>query len=290
VILDEAQEHSPTLGAALDATVVPTFTTRPHPQLIVAGTAGSPGWWADYYAAAAAGRHTLFEVGTWPDEADPADETVWQTHHPGLRAGLTTLDTLRQALAILGPDQFAREYGNRWDAARRTAGAFPIDAWDALPATPAPADDGTRVYALDITPTRDTASVVGVQGQHVHLLTQCHPAHLPAVLAQQQVRKVWALTGQRGTLDQLRVAGIRGDVLDVTDYRAGCQQLHDAIRDGTLTHAHNPQLREALAAATPRWHGDTWVLSARASGADITAAVAATLAWRVSRRVAPVLL
>ena len=48
---------------------------------------------------------------------------------------------------------------------------------------------------------------------------------------------------------------------------------------GRLHHAHQPELRQAWTLAGRSWHGDTWVLSARRSGGDITGAVAATLAW-----------
>jgi hypothetical protein len=48
-------------------------------------------------------------------------------------------------------------------------------------------------------------------------------------------------------------------------------------------HDHQSQLLDALGWAGRSWRGDSWVLSARASGGDITAAAAAVCAWWAGR-------
>lgn len=282
VVLDECQEHTWEVGRALDADVGPVFTTRPRRQLIYAGTASGPGWWRSKVDAARAGQHLLVEVGTWPDDADPADPAVWAAHHPGLRHGLTDPDHLRSQLEQLGPQTFAREYGNRWDDDATGDAPVPVTAWQAC--TTATAGEPAAV-AFDVTPDRSWCSIVGVTTtRSVRLLYQGPADTLP-----DQLRRhagdwpVHTTPYQAGTSSDLRVRDVPVTPLSHGDYQAACQVFHDAVVRGDVHHDHQPQMLEAFGWAGRSWRGDAWVLSARSSGGDITAAAAAVVAWWAGR-------
>ena len=282
VILDECQEHGWDIGRALDADVGPVFTTRPRRQLIYAGTASGPGWWRSKVDQARAGRHLLVEVGTWPDDADPADPATWHAHHPGLRAGLTDENHLRSQLEQLGPQTFAREYGNRWDDDATGDAPVPITAWQAC--TPTVAGDPAAV-AFDVTPDRSWCSIVGVTATGSVRLLHTGPADtLP-----DQLRRVagdypiHTTPYQAGTAADLLAHDVMAQPVTVTDYRAACQMFHDAVVRGDVHHDHQPELLEAFGWAGRTWHGDAWVLSARGSGGTITPATSAVVAWWAAR-------
>jgi hypothetical protein len=282
VILDECQEHDWELGRTLDADVGPVFTTRPLRQLIYAGTASGPGWWRSKVDQARAGGGLLVEVGTWPDDADPADPAVWRAHHPGLRVGLTDERHLAQQLETLGPQTCAREYGNRWDDDATGDAPVPISAWQAC--TTATAGEPTAV-AFDVTPDRSWCSIVGVTSTRSVRLLHTGPAD---TLTDQLARladdhPVVCTPYQAGTASDLRARDVTAVPLSHPDYAAACQVFHDAVVRGDVHHDHQAQLLDALGWAGRSWRGDSWVLSARASGGDITAAAAAVCAWWAGR-------
>lgn len=284
VVMDECQEHSHERAELLEADLGPTGATRPSHQRIYAGTASAgPTWWADQVAAARAGDPAaghLIEVGTWPADADPEDPATWWKHHPGLQHGLTTEDYLRDELASLGVDAFAREYGNRFTDTPDDA-AIPLDRWDAA----TPDQSGERVaVAIDCTLDRSRASVVGAYDTgHLALLAQLHPRDLPDYLAGVTVPVV-GLPHQRTVLRDLAERGVTTRVMQVADYRDACASFHAGLLAGRVHHDHAPELRESWTVAARGWHGDAWILSARRSGGDITAAVAAVLGHHAATR------
>lgn len=283
VVLDECQEHTFERADQLLGDLGPTFATRPRRQLVLAGTAtDGPTWWRQQVAAARAGTPGaghLVELGTWPADADPTDPAVWQAHHPGLRAGLTTHEFLTEQLAELGPDAFAREYGNRFGDTAAADAPIPLALWDA--ATPA-ADPGVpAAVAVDVTLDRTQCAIVGVSTTgHARLLARCTPEQLPGTVNPLAGElPVCLLPGQAGTAAQLRAAGVHTQLVTVEQYRQACQLLHDDVAAGRVHHDQQPELRDAWTIAARAWHGDTWVLSARRSGGVIAPAVALVVAW-----------
>lgn len=282
VVVDECQELDD-VGADLVADILPTGDTRPLAQLVLTGTAGSgPGWWHDVVEAARAGDHALVEVGTWPDDADPDDERVWWQHHPGLRAGLTTVDNLRAVRATMGRDRFAREYGNRWGDADTTADRpLPLDAWRAA-GVPRSTGRGARWVAagFDVTPNRETSTLVTVSDDgRVRVRWQGPPDELGHAATRYAARlPVAAPPGQAGTVDALRRGRVSARALSGRDYRSACQVLRDELGAGRLSHDVQTPLDTAVEGAARSWSGDSWVFSARRSGVDVTPVVAAACA------------
>jgi hypothetical protein len=292
VIVDECQELDQ-VGADLVADIMPTGDTRPLAQLILTGTAGTgPGWWQTIVDEARAGRYALVEVGTWPDDADPDDESVWAAWHPGVRAGLTTLDNLRNARSILGADRFAREYGNRWGTLTGSGERpLPLDEWRAL-GSPRSTGKGARWVGagFDVTPNRETAALVTASDSgRVRLRWEGPPDELAAACRRYAPRSpVTAPPGQVGTVEALRRAGVNARTLSGREYRAACQGLRDAVAAGTLSHDVQTPLDTAVDGAARSWAGDSWVFSARRSGVVIAPVVAAACAvYAVATRRVP---
>lgn len=282
VVLDECQEHTHDRATQIEGDLGPTFATRPWHQKILAGTAtDGPTWWRDQVKAARRGdpgAGHLIELGTWPDDADPTDPATWRAHHPGLQAGLTTEEFLTEQLQELGVDAFAREYGNRFSDTPADA-PVPLDAWDACTST---AGGELVAVAFDVTLDRRHATVVGVTDRdNVSIRWMGPPDQLATALPADL--PVYALPHQSGLAADLAAAGITVHIMPTADYRRATQQLHDAVVDQRLHHNHEDHLRRAWAFAARSWHGDTWTLSARRSGGDITPAVAAAVAWGATR-------
>lgn len=280
VNLDECQELDD-VGADLVADILPTGDTRPLSQLVLSGTAGAgPGWWLDQVERGRAGDVPLVELGTWPDDADPDDESVWLAHHPGLRAGLTTLDNLREARRNLGRERFAREYGNRWGSLTRgTTHPLPLDVWAALlvPYTP-----GARVVGagFDVTPDRESCALVTIDDRDEVRVRWQGPTGELVAAARKYARRapLVAPPGQLALVETLRRARVPASTLTGGEYRAACQLLRDRVDARTVHHHGQPVLDRAVEGADRSWSGDSWVFSARRSGLDITPVVGAACA------------
>jgi hypothetical protein len=300
VILDEAQHHDDTLGQQLDASIGPTMDTRPRRQLIITGTAGGPDstYFRRHYDAAVAGApgYLLSEIGTWPDTADPADPATWWEHHPGLRAGLTTQDALAENLGRLGPDRFAREYGNRWatvadngliDPAEWAAGAWTRNL-DQPPTRFAVAYDaawdrsaGTILAAW---PDPDTPDLI-------HLEVVDHrpgTAWMADRLADLHKRRRARLSADsaspaKDVTRQLQARKIPVTELPTGDYTAACAELATHVTAGTVTHRPDAALDLAATGARRRNIGDRWVFDRR-TALDVSPITAAAVAHYQARR------
>lgn len=287
VILDECQEHTPDLGQALMADIGPVFTTRPRRQLILAGTAGGPGWWADQIAAARAGKHMLIEVGSWPADADPADPAVWRRYHPGLRAGLTDEAHLTAQLVTLGESRFAREYGNRFDDAAALDSPIPDDVWAAAQVSGPPPEQPT-VIGFDVGKDGESAAIVAAG--HQEGKTVCGVAgigHGTGWLVG-EIRKIAArwprarLVADPAGPAGPAVAALEGVRIHAHKDRAtAAAALASSLAAGeTLILAH-PELDEARRVAVRRWtEQGGWSWSRRLSPGTIAPLTALTMtAW-----------
>lgn len=297
VILDEAQEHDDELGMALDASIGPTMDTRPRRQLIITGTAGDPTstYFRRHYDAARAGApgYVLSEIGTWPADADPTDEDVWHTYHPGLRAGLTDVSALRENLGRLGPDSFAREYGNRWATAADDT-LIDTHAWQAT-AWADPVDQPRRfVVGYDVAWDRSAASVVAAWADdtgtaHLEVVAQ-RPgtAWLADYLADLWRRRrphlvVDSGSPARDVTRALQARRVKVEELPTGDYTAACAELVTETHAATVGHRPDVALDAAVAAARKRPIGDRYVIDRRVA-VDVSPLTAAAAALYRTRR------
>lgn len=296
VIVDEAQEHDELLGRALDATIIPTFSTRPRRQLIVIGTAGTErsAYLQRYVDLAHDGGPgvALIEYGATDDE-DTDDEAVWHRRHPGLAGGLTDIDSMRTARATLGRAGFAREYMCRW-ASSGSSIVAPADwrACQTLQLVP----PGAVSYSLDVAADRRTASITVCGRDRTHELIE---PSLPIDFATARMMELLTAHGGQVAIDaagpgvtvadelaRLLIAptarrrGLTPDALVLMtsrDLAAAYGDLIDDLASRTLRVRFHPALDTALAIAATRRIGDegyTW--SRRASSGNIAPLISLT--------------
>lgn len=212
VIVDEAQEHDELLGAALDQTIIPTFSTRPRRQMIVVGTAGTDrsAYFRRYLEKARAGEpgFAVVEYGA-PDGIDFLDEETWPLYHPGLAYGLTDEDALRQGLGAMGPAGFVREYGNVWTRAGVRL-VDPADWGAVLIAKGTPRPKGRVCLGVSVEADRSAAAIAVAADNGYRELVSAFPGTdwvVPRVL---ELQKTY---GGAIAIDQYGATGTVADAL-----------------------------------------------------------------------------
>src|SRR5215471_4127085 len=165
VVVDECWAFDYVRGKQLDQAIVPTQATKPNAQVWKVSTAGdaTSTWWLGAVeagrAAAAAGRTEGIAYFEWtvPEGLDPCDPDVWPLYHPAY--GITQhRASLQAALEILGPDEFARAFGNRWTS--QVARVIPLEAWRRCADDDAPLPVvGELALAFDVAVDRSEAAI-----------------------------------------------------------------------------------------------------------------------------------
>lgn len=176
VVLDEAQEHDPELGAELKAAILPTFDTVPGAQLIIAGTTGehrSGILWQTLEDGRNGKAATGIVEYAAPDDTpvyDPeihetidgttADPEIWKLAHPGIDT-LTSLKIIGERYEALTPEAFAREYLGIWPKGSESRFISPVQ-WDlcGLPNDEMPALPDRFTTAFAVHPSGTYASIV----------------------------------------------------------------------------------------------------------------------------------
>lgn len=298
VLVDESQEHSDVLGAALDRTIIPTQTTRPRRQLWVFGTAGTDasGYFRRYVDAAKAGTpgYAYFSFGA-PEGTDPDDEAAWPSWHPGLAYGLTDTDALRTARSTLGQAGFAREYATLWT--RSAVHVIDPELWKTARAT-GDMPPGRVAIGVDVSADRSGGAIVVAHPVgYVEVVEADHPLDELAPRTAALARK-W---GAPVAVDNVGPSATVRDQLEreypdveLLDSSAGAvaiaaQGFTDKLAAHALTIRPHPALDAAVAVAAKRTLGDAgWAWSRRGSTGTIAPLVAASGAvWAAERLPAP---
>lgn len=167
VAVDEAWAFDEENGRSLIQAIVPTQATRPGAQtwlLSTAGTARSV-WFRAYVEAAkkelretgTTSRVAFFDYGIPEDTEDLADLSIYAKHHPavGHTIGMRALE---DAYAIMGPQEFARAYGNFW----LSSAEWVIDPmlWDARRTYDKIADRSPVAFAAELSVDRTHGVIV----------------------------------------------------------------------------------------------------------------------------------
>jgi hypothetical protein len=298
VVIDEAWAFDYAKGLQLDQAIVPTQATRPAAQVWKVSTAGdaTSTWWLGTVeagrAAALAGRTEGIAYFEWscPDELDPTDPSSWPLYHPAY--GLTIeAESMTAALALLGPDEFARAYGNRWVAT--VARVIPLAAWRAAADLEAPLPEAGRLaLGFDVAVDRSESAVAAAWRDELgvaHIeLADVRPgvAGLPGRLAELVDRWHPRAVGydEAGpaidVADAARRAGLDLEGLKAREYAAACAGLLEAIvADPPAVRIRpNAELDAAAASAAQRALGDAWAWGRRQSSTSIATLTAATVA------------
>lgn len=297
VIMDECQEHEREIAEGLEADFGPAFSTRPRRQLVMCGTAGGPGWWAEKVAEARAGEHGLVEAGTWPDDEDPDDPATWARHHPGVLSGLTTIDHLHSERKRLGSTRFAREYGNRFDDGEAALDRVIEDlVWHGSTAGGLPPEPAA--VGIDVAPDERSAAIVAVGWDAEQRLVagivahRRHTAWVVPELARIRARHPGlpvvadGVSAAAPTIDLTRRAHIPVVEIPRGEFATACGALVQGMAAGRLLRAPHPSFDAARLAARRRVldHGG-WVWSRGRSAGDVTPIVAWTVAAWHARKV-----
>ena len=297
VVIDECWAFDLVHGQALDQAIVPTQATKGgRAQVFKFSTAGDDSsiWWdATVEAGRAsvdAGRRDGMAYFEWscPDELDPCAPESWPQFHPAY--GRTIDDAAMQAaLELLGPEEFARAYGNR--ATHQSARVIPLTLWlesargdQLMPAA------GDLALAFDVALDRSDAAIV-VFHRDEHGCGRLEVAeHAPGagwvVDRLKQLAEKWkpvaighdAAGPAVDVADQARRSGLEVEGLQAAVYSAACAGFLQALLDHSLTYRPHPALDDAAAAAGRRTLGDRWAWGRRQASVSIAALTASTVA------------
>ena len=298
VVIDECWAFDPVRGPQLDQAVVPTQATKPNAQVWKCSTAGdvTSTWWLGSVeqgrAAVKAGRTSGVAYFEWscPDELDPTDPASWPQYHPAY--GITiNAASMQAALDMLGADEFARAYGNRWVS--MVARVIPAREWAAARDEGAPLPEAGRVaLGFDVAYDRSDATIVASWRDDAGVARLEVADHRPGVgwvperlgeLAEKWRPRAIGYD-QAGpaidVADACTLAGLTLEPVKTREYAAACATLLEALiadPPGVRYRPHHA-LDTAAGAAAKRSVADAWAWGRRQSGTSISALTAGTVA------------
>jgi hypothetical protein len=309
VVIDECWAFDPVRGSQLDQAIVPTQATRPNAQTFKLSTAGDANsvYWLGVVeqgrAAVEAGKTSGICYVEWscPDDLDPCDPHSWPLYHPAYGRTIGR-ESMEAALSMLGADEFARSFGNRWVS--MVARVIPIGAWRNAAEPDAALPQARNVaLAFDVALDRSEGTIVAAyrdaQGvAHVEVAD-----HRPGVgwipdraadLSDSWSPVAFAYDDAGPALDVADVMTRRG--LDLTpirtkDYGAACSSFLDALNEDppSVRVRPHPAMDTAAAAAARRTLGDAWAWGRRQSATSIAPLTAATVAlWAYDHAPVPI--
>jgi phage terminase large subunit-like protein len=303
VVVDECWSFDLVKGNQIDQAIVPTQSTRPNAQVFKVSTAGdaTSTWWLGTVeqgrAAVRADRRDGVAYFEWscPDDLDPTDPVSWPQYHPAYGRTIAA-ESMTAALEMLGPDEFARAYGNQWIST--TARVIPLEAWRAVqdPEAPFP-EQGQVAFGFDVAVDSSDATVVAAwrdPSGTAHLEVAAWD-HGMSWVPDRVVDLIGRWSPSVVAFDPAGPAGAVADVLrrrDVTllelkarEYAAACALLLDGIVAGTVKIRPHAALDNAANAATRRALSDAWAWGRRTSTVSISSVCAATVAlWAWDHR------
>lgn len=298
VLVDESQEHGTVLGAQLDLTILPVFSTRPRRQLILIGTAGTDE--SDYLlryleqARAELPGYCVVEFGALEGD-DLEDPAVWPLRHPGLAAGLTDVDYLASMRLAMGPAAFGREFFNVWS--RTTDRSIDPADWAAIQ-DPTADKTGPISFGFDVAADR-TSGAIGVADSGGFLeLVETRPGTdwiLPRLLELQTTHGgeiAASRYGAAGTItDELeRTPGVKIAIMSTGDLANAAAWMDDAIAARSLRVRPSVALSQSVDGVAKRSIGDTggFVWARKDSASDPAPTIAVSNArWAALRDPGP---
>lgn len=295
VNIDEAWSHSPERGAALLQAIGPTQATRPGAQVWIFSTAGdaTSTWWHEMLdSGPEQGRTAVLDWGI-PDDADPTDIDLVASCHPAIGH---TIDRafLESELDSMGPDEFARAYGNR--RTRSKSRVFAREVWEGLRSDELVPEGARVAFGAAIAADRSRTAIVAAaemeDGTPLGVVIDSRPGtswgaqrceelveryHHADLLAVDRV-------GPSTTLwDELDQADVGMLPLGSRDVSAATGDLIDRVRDGRIRIRPDAALDEAVDAAALRADMRMW--DREKSAGPIPELEALTLAvWALAHR------
>jgi hypothetical protein len=289
-VLDEAFSLK---GYDLEQALSPAMITREETQLWVLSTAGTLDLSVYLWDKVQDGRErcqlelidtVCYFEWSLPDEANPADESLWPAVMPAL--GITqSLAKMRKQFQKLPLSEFRRAHLNQW-VVRADPAVIPEGPWSAAAAPKSKLVDGL-FYAVDVNQDRTSGSisVAGLASDgrwHVEVIKSAPGTDwiVPAL------RKLKPETGHLGidssnaaaSLEpQLKRHGIEIRWLNVRDAVRAAGAFYDGVVNKTLVHIGQQSLNDAVAVSARRKIGPAWAF-ARSTTVDSTPLISAAQA------------
>lgn len=294
LLLDEAQ----ILGRPAWSSILPTMSSRENPQAWLLGTPPTPQDDGEVFsqlrsqALEKSGRRIAYLEWSAAQDCNLDDEESWRAANPayGTRIQREAIEAERSSMS---DEQFAMERLGMWSA-DSVARVIDQESWAAV------ADEASMpierlTLAVDVTPNRSMASI-GFAGSradgkwHVALVDTRKGVDWVVPVIQDLVSKnrlhavvvdeLSGLVDERhgrfyltGTNVMVTLAAAEG-----RDMAIACAKFFDAVMDGSLRHADQPQVNVALSVARKRPLGGGWAWNRKDEESDITPIVAETLA------------
>ena len=289
LLLDEAQ----ILNAAAWSAILPTMSARPNPQAWLLGTPPTESDDGEVFER----MRTLGMEGTEPriaylewsaDRDDPIDQPeTWAKANPAFGTRISH-DAVANELVSMSDEQFVKERLGIWDEVARHKPLVTMQQWRDM-ADPGP-DNGERPNAIgvDMSHGRDISiAACWIRGDQAHIeqvWSGVDPKMAIDWLQERTKRRIPIVIDQVSPASSL-VPELRGRKCRVTVTTApmmgqACGVLENRINTGTLTHASQHEMTDAILGARRRPIRDAggWGLDRRDPAAAIYPIVAATLA------------
>lgn len=313
VVLDEGFALEPTHMGAL----LPTLTSVPDPQVLIASSAGKliSSVLRDARERGRSGSdptQAYIEHGdaqAWDGCEDVGcthaknavgcaldDEDRWHKIIPGLGERIQ-VGTIRSMRRSMPPEEFLREFMVWWEdpPSGDADSAISLTEWNDLLNQSAPKVK-RAVLALDVSPDRRSASIAvagaGSEGKTLVMVnhstgTSWVIRELKKLMDKRDVAEVVLHPGgQAGALiPDLIAEEIPYTALTTTELGQACARFQEDVKHGRLEHVGQPALDAAVANAKTRFTAEAERWDRREPGIDISPLVAASLAsfrWAVS--------
>lgn len=275
LILDEAQELSDLSYASLE----PTTSARPNPQIVLTGTVPGPDNEGDVFRrirdSALKGTDPRVSWMEWsaPEDASMDDPSAWAQANPAMGYRLTEM-TIRDSQS-LGEDFFSRERLGIWREEIAGSKALDFKRWSALKIKPelAPTEgrvvygvkfshDG-REWALSVARRPEGSKVIHVEGIKVGPMID-GTSWLVAWLAERAPAAAQIVvdgkSGSGALATDLKAAGVRGTKVlifpSLEEIVTAHSMLLQSTIDGTISHIGQTLLDNQAKGATRRKIGD----------------------------------
>ena len=270
--------------------LLPTMATKKDAQIVVVSTAGTE---RSLYlkrkvdqGRAASEADTgegiaYFEWAANPDD-DPFDRDVWRLAMPAL--GLTVQESaVEHAMQSMTINEFRRSYLNVWSTVSEQM--IPQKVWLAsCSAKIAPA--GAMTFAVDVALDRSKGSIaVCDKDGNIELIENRDGVSWIQTRALELHRRWKAPIVVDGYgpassfVDPLKALGVPIVIYKTADVTAACALFYDAVLDKSIRVKSDDRLDKAVAVATRRNVGQTWLFQRNTPDADISPLYAAVLAW-----------
>lgn len=292
----ESSGHSKTLHQAVldeiwhdvdhrrEQALRPAMVTQPDAQALVCSTAGTQASTVYNHKVQVGRQATVDDVGhgvayfEWsaPEDWDPDDEASWWLFMPALGETIQP-EAIRAERAALDDAEFRRAYGNRPSGA--TDQIIPPEVWQRA-CNSAVKPEGALRFGLDVAENRSSAAIAVSDGESVELVAHDQGCGWVVDRCNELTRE----HGGRVAVDFGGPAGVLADQIDACDRVQGkqvaqaCGDFFDRVVESRIRVRTDGALDAAVEGAVKKAVGDMWVWSRKASTADVTPLMAATLA------------